>query len=343
MNTFYGAPYYALGGSMSSDYDVRSSLQGYRAAFHVVGMILAIVGIQILLFPSTAEFPRGQLNPAAYPKIGIAVAVITLVIAIIAYFMIPKDYGDSTEGKAPRLWTQIKGALKNKSFRAILIVIFLIETTFQITIAIGTHVNTFTYHLNGPQMGILGLALLGMSVLSQPLWVFLSKRFEKRTVLVMGMVVGLIGFVGMPWAHVWFGWLPLDAPSSLWTLAAFSMLAGIGNGAFMSIPFSMVADSADSGQLATDRRQEGLYFGLYTFSYKLGIAFSVFLGGVLLDVIGFNGALTEQTAATSFQLAMVPSWLLVAISPFIVWAALRYRIDRATQSDVLAQIRAKKS
>ncbi|MBN9151825.1 MAG: MFS transporter [Cryobacterium sp.] len=343
MNTFYGAPYYALGGSMSSDYDVRSSLQGYRAAFHVVGMILAIVGIQILLFPSTAEFPRGQLNPAAYPKIGIAVAVITLIIAIIAYFMIPKDFGDSTEGKAPRLWTQIKGALKNKSFRAILIVIFLIETTFQITIAIGTHVNTFTYHLNGPQMGILGLALLGMSVLSQPLWVFLSKRFEKRTVLVMGMVVGLIGFVGMPWTHVWFGWLPLDAPSSLWTLAAFSMLAGIGNGAFMSIPFSMVADSADSGQLATDRRQEGLYFGLYTFSYKLGIAFSVFLGGVLLDVIGFNGALTEQTAATSFQLAMVPSWLLVAISPFIVWAALRYRIDRATQSDVLAQIRAKKS
>lgn len=44
MNTIYGAPYYALGGSLSRDYDVRSALQGWRAAFHMIGMILALVG-----------------------------------------------------------------------------------------------------------------------------------------------------------------------------------------------------------------------------------------------------------------------------------------------------------
>ena len=340
MNTFYGAPYYALGGSISRDYDVRSSLQGWRAAFHVIGMILALVGTQILFFRSTPEFPRGQLNPAAYPKIGLAVAIITVLIAVIAYLMIPKDHGNGAPKQTTNAWVMVKTALKNKSFRAILLVIFVIEVSFQIMVSLGTHVNTFTYHLTGPQMGILGLSLLGMSVVSQPFWVFMCRKFEKRTALIIGMVIGLIGFIGMPWAHVGFDWLPLDAPSTLLTLSLFSMVAGIGNGAFMSIPFSMVADSADQGQLDTDHQQEGLYFGLYTFAYKLGISVSVFIGGILLDLIGFDSEAKEQTAETAYQLAIAPTWLLMIATPIILWAIMGYRIDRRKHAETLSALEA---
>ncbi len=342
MNTFYGAPYYALGGTISKDYDVRSSLQGWRAAFHVIGMILALVGTQILFFRSTPDFPRGQLNPAAYPKIGLAVAVITVLIAVMAYMMIPKDHGNGSAQKAPGALKMVKSALANKSFRAILLVIFVIEASFQIMVSLGTHVNTFTYHLTGPQMGILGLSLLGMSVVSQPFWVFMCRKFEKRTALIVGMVFGLIGFVGMPWAHVGFGWLPIDAPSTLLTLSLFSMVAGIGNGAFMSIPFSMVADSADEGQLDTDHQQEGLYFGLYTFAYKLGISVSVFIGGILLDMIGFVSDAKEQTAETAYQLAIAPTWLLMIATPVILWAVMGYRIDRSKHAQTLSRLETKR-
>ena len=338
MNTFYGAPYYALGGSISRDYNTRASLQGWRAAFHVIGMILALVGTQILFFRSTPEFPRGQLNPAAYPKIGIAVALVTVVIAVLAYFMIPKDHGDSAAKDTLGVWEQVKTALSNKSFFAIVLVIFIIEVSFQVTVSIGTHVNTFTYLLTGPQMGILGLSLLGMSVLSQPLWVMLCRKFEKRTVLIIGMIFGLIGFTGMPWTHVWWEIFPIGAPSTLMTLAIFSAIAGIGNGAFMSIPFAMVADAADEGQLTTDQRQEGLYFGLYTFAYKLGISISVLIGGILLDVIGFDSKATTQTPDTAWQLAMAPSWLLVIATPLILWAVSRYRISRKSHEETLATL-----
>jgi Na+/melibiose symporter-like transporter len=341
MNTFYGAPYYALGGSISRDYDVRSSLQGWRAAFHVIGMILALVGTQILFFRGTPEFPRGQLNPAAYPKIGLAVAIVTTVIAVIAYLLIPKDHGNGAPKPTANAWKMVKAALANKSFRAILLVIFVIEASFQIMVSLGTHVNTFTYHLTGPQMGILGLSLLGMSVISQPFWVFMCRKFEKRTALILGMILGLIGFIGMPWAHVGFGWLPIDAPNTLLTLSLFSMVAGIGNGAFMSIPFSMVADSADQGQLDTDHQQEGLYFGLYTFAYKLGISVSVFIGGILLDMIGFVSEAKEQTSETAYQLAITPTWLLMIATPVILWAIIGYRIDRSKHAETLSKLEAK--
>lgn len=341
MNTFYGAPYYALGGSISRGYDVRSSLQGWRAAFHVIGMILALVGTQILFFRSTPDFPRGQLNPAAYPKIGMAVAVITVLIAVVAYLMIPKDHGNGASKPTPNAWKMLGAALTNKSFRAILVVIFVIEASFQIMVSLGTHVNTFTYHLTGPQMGILGLSLLGMSVVSQPFWVFMCRKFEKRTALIAGMILGLIGFIGMPWAHVGLGWLPIDAPSTLLTLSLFSMVAGIGNGAFMSIPFSMVADTADQGQLDTDHQQEGLYFGLYTFAYKLGISVSVFIGGILLDMIGFDTQAKEQSSETAYQLAIAPTWLLMIATPIILWAIMGYRIDRKKHAQTLSRLDAK--
>ncbi len=341
MNTFYGAPYYALGGAISRDYDTRSSLQGWRAAFHVLGMILALVGTQMIFFRSTPEYPRGQLNPAAWPQMGIAVALITAVVALLAYAMIPRDFGKDTAESGPGIWQQVKDALANPSFRAIVLVIFLIEVVFQMTVSIGTHVNTYTYHLTGPQMGILGLSLLGMSVISQPFWVWLAKLVEKRTALIVGMVFGLIGFVGMPWAHVGLGWLPIDAPTTVLTLSLFSMVAGIGNGAFMSIPFSMVADSADHGELKTDRQQEGLYFGLYTFAYKFGISISVLLGGILLSLIGFDSHASEQSADTAYWLAIAPTYLLMGATPLILWAVLRYRIDRQSHAETIAALNAR--
>ena len=42
--TVYVAPYNALGGELSTDYDERSSIQSYRALFYLTGMILALVG-----------------------------------------------------------------------------------------------------------------------------------------------------------------------------------------------------------------------------------------------------------------------------------------------------------
>ncbi len=343
MNTFYGAPYYALGGAMTNNQNDRAGLQGYRATFHLVGMLFALVGTQIFIFRSTEAFPRGQLDPANYPKVGIAVAVVTIIFALLAYVMIPKDRLENPKRTGIPLWTLVRNSLKNKSFRTIVLVIFLIEISFQAIISIGPHVNTFTYQLTGPQMGILGLSLLGMSILSQPMWVFLCRKYEKRSVLIAGSLIGIFGFVGMPWAHVGLGIFPIGADSTVMTLAIFSAIAGIGNGAFMSIPFAMVADSTDLGELDSHERQEGLYFGLYTFAYKAGIAVSVLIAGVLLKVIGFDSSLEEQTAETAYQLAMAPPWLLLFIAPIIIWVILSYKIDRKTHASVLAELETRKS
>jgi Na+/melibiose symporter-like transporter len=338
MLTFYGAPYFAIGGTLSNNYDERSSIQSYRATFHIIGMIIAVAGMTVIFFRTTAEYPKGQLNPEAYPAMGYTIAIITLVIAFISVVIIPKDRKQPSKQELEqktKVWSLAYNSLKNSNFRAIILMIFLLEIAFQVSISIGFHVSTYTYNLTGPQIGLIGLTVLVFSILSQPFWVHLSRRLEKKTALIMGMFFGIGGFAGMPLAFVGLEWLPLNHPQTVMFMVAFSVISGIGNGAFMSLPFSMVADTVDQSEIKSGQRQEGLYFGMYNFAYKAGISISVLIGGILLEVIGFDSALTEQTATTAYNLAMVPTWLLLALSPIIYWAASKYQLDRKSHNAIL--------
>jgi Na+/melibiose symporter-like transporter len=342
MLTFYGAPYFAIGGTITKNYDERSSVQSYRATFHLIGIMIAIAGMTIIFFKSTTEYPKGQLNPDAYPAVGYTVALITVVIALIAAAIIPKDRSQPKIEELEhntKAWQMAFDSLKNPNFRAIILMIFLLEIAFQVSISIGFHVNTYTYNLTGPEIGIVGVTVLVFSILSQPLWVHLSRRFEKKTALIMGMFFGIAGFAGLPLMFVGLEWLPLNHTMTVPLMMGFSAISGIGNGAFMSLPFSMVADTVDQSEIKTARRQEGLYFGMYNFAYKAGISISVLIGGILLEMIGFDSTLTEQSVTTSYNLAMVPMWMLIALSPAIYWVASKYQLDRTQHDEILATLK----
>ena len=106
----------------------------------------------------------------------------------------------------------------------------------------------------------------------------------------------------------------------------------------MSIPYSMVADAVDAAEVRTGNRNEGLYFGLYTFAYKLGTSVSLVASGFVLHIVGFDPDLLTQTQSTQFNLAMVPVYLLLAISPIALLCLGRYRIDRIRHADIRAEL-----
>ena len=340
-------PYLALGAELSSDYDQRSSIQGVRAAFYLAGMILAIAGATLVFFRSTPAFPRGQSNPAAYPRLGVAFSVLALLATAVC-FLATRRYiaalprrteAMRRERLSPaHLYRNFAGALRNRDLRLLVLMIFVLEAGFQFGINIGIHVNTYTYGLPGPMIGLLALTVLGTSVLSQPFWIAFTKRFEKRTALVAGLAIGFVGFIGAPWTHVWWKLFSIDSPRLPWTLGAFMVLAGLGNGAFMSVPNSMIADAADLEELRTGKRDEGLYFGTYTLAYKAGTSISWMLSGAALGWIGFRPGSPAQSEATKFLLAMVPTYLLLATAPFALFFVLRYGITRERWRQVRAAL-----
>jgi glycoside/pentoside/hexuronide:cation symporter, GPH family len=333
----YYIPYLALGGELSRDYDQRSSIQGVRAVFYLAGMITALVGGPVIFFRSTPSYPKGQLNPAAYPRMAAAFAVLAAATALISFFatrryiaILPQRTAEmrARKASAAHVMRDFFEALKNRELLMLVLMIFVLEAGFQFGINIGFHVNTYTYGLSGPMIGLLGLIVLGTSVISQPFWVWFTKRFEKKTALVAGILIGFVGFIGAPWTHVWWKLFPIQAPTLPLTLGLFMVAAGLGNGAFMSIPNSMIADAADVEELRTGKRDEGLYFGTYTLAYKAGTAVSWALAGIALSWIGFTQGSTVQSEDVRFRLAMTPSYLLLATAPFALFFILRYGITR---------------
>lgn len=325
-------PHTTLGGEIADDYDGRMVAQAYRGAFQLIGMIVALVGSNVFFFRPTAEYPQGQLNPHVYAPMGLVCAALVLVATLWTVFgtrgFIPKLQGEDRGHDSLR--TQAGAFLRDTDLRALLLMILAIELPFQLVITLGGHLNTYTYGMSGPQMGMLSLAVLLSAALSQPLWIRVSRRYDKKPALIASAILAMLGFVGGPLTHVAWGWFPLTPTSAaVWTLLPFQIIAGIGVGAFSSLPYAMVNDCAQARERQTGRSISGSYTGLYIFAYKLGSGLSIAASGWLLRAIGFDAALPAQSEHTRYWLAVAPALLLIAGMPVVIWALRGYRLSRA--------------
>lgn len=325
-------PHTALGGEITDDYDGRMVAHGYRAAFQIVGMILALVGSTVFFFRPTADYPQGQLNPEVYAPMGLACAAIVLAATVSTlagtWAFIPKLQAENRSHGSLR--AQAAGLLRDADLRALLLMILAIELPFQLAITLGGHINTYTYGMSGPQMGMLSLAILLSAALSQPLWIRLSGRYDKKPALIGGAVVAILGFTGGPLTHVALGWFALTpADHALLTLLPFQILAGIGVGAFSSLPYAMVNDCAQARERIDGLSVSGGYTGMYIFAYKLGSGLSIAASGWLLRLVGFDQALPAQSEHTRYWLAVAPALLLLAGAPLVFWALRGYRLSRS--------------
>ena len=343
---FY-VPYLALGAELSDDYDQRSLLQAIRSAFYVVGMLVALVAAPILFFRQAPGFPKGQMNPAAYPAMGLVFALLTGGCALASVgatrsripFLGGRAGGPGSPKLSPASFVHsVRNALANRHLALLAAMILVVEAGVQVGINVGYHVNTYTYGLTGPRIGLAGLVVLGFSVLSQPLWVWGARRFEKRALLAGGVVMAACGFIGAPWALVWWRLVPAGGESFFAVLLAFMAVAGAGNGAFLSIPASMLADAVDEHELRTGRREEGLFFGVYMLAYKVGTAVAWALAGLLLARIGFVPGAAAQTPPVCFRLAMWPTVLMAATLPPTFFLISRYGLTRRKWAEVQAAL-----
>lgn len=324
-------PHIAMGGDLAAGYDARTVTQSYRGAFQVVGMMLALIGSSAWFFRPTAAFPQGQLNPAVYAPMGWACAVLVLGVTLVTVASTWRFIPRMRAGRnVPEMdWRTVWSVLRDHNLRALVLMIFVTELAAQLTVALGFHVNTFTYGLSGPQMAILAAALLVSAIIAQPLWVKVSRRFDKKIALYAAIALAFVGMVGAPLTHVAWHWFPLTPSSHLVaTLLPFQILAGLGNGAFWSLPYAMVTDCAQVHERRTGSNLAGSYTGLYIFAYKLGGSLSIAASGALLGWIGYQSTSDVQTASTRYELAVYPALLMLVLLPVMLWFLHRYRLNR---------------
>ena len=125
------------------------------------------------------------------------------------------------------------------------------------------------------------------------------------------------------------------------TFAFITMvIAGTGFATHYVMPHSILPDVVEYDYSENGVRREGVYYGLWTFSSKLGQAFAIALNGWILAAFGYD-ANVEQTASARFGIRLLigPIPALFFVAGVLVLS--KYPINHEFYERIVEKIRAR--
>jgi GPH family glycoside/pentoside/hexuronide:cation symporter len=346
-STIYVTPYTALGAELSNDYNERTSIQGFKTIFFLLGLAFVSVFGMFVFFRPTPQFPSGQLNPSSYSSMGIFSSILIVIFAFVCFYSTKKyipilnKYTNkgTSDGKLKTLLSAFKEILLNKNFRYVALAYMFTNIASALVANTGLHVFTYTFSLSNQQIALIIGIQLFVSILSQPIWALAAKKLDKKPSMIWGIIISIISSL----LFLILVFMKNHIMGNAFYFIPFSILAGFGTGALFTLPFSMVADVIDLDELNTGKRTEGSYYGCLTLFYKLSQSITLLLIGFVLDLVKFNAKLPIQNESTVIVLGLMLS-IGSGISFIAALVSISgYTLNRSTIENIQKKIAEKSS
>jgi Na+/melibiose symporter-like transporter len=302
--------YQAYGAEISDDPVERTRVVSFREGFGLIGVFLAAALPQIL---SSQYGPR-----EGYAIFALIFIPFILVMVTLTVWLSP----------APqiRIATVSKGAfsnmllpLKNLRFKSLLLVFVFngIAASIPATLVLFFIEDV----IKAPaQAAVFLIAYFAAGAAGMPLWVWLSARIGKGRAWLVGMLVSIVAFV----------WAFMLGAGDVVAFGIICVLSGLGLGADLALPPSILADVIDDDERAGHGRNEGAYFGLWNLVTKMNLALAAGIALPALAMLGYvpQGANSGQSLTYLAAIYALLPCMLKAIaaaallySPFVRSAA----------------------
>lgn len=337
-NTCFGTPYSALAIDIAPDYNEQSKVQSFKTVFNIIGMILP--NILMYFFMSSISLSiQTQYTQEGYIKIACINSSLLIILGLITIFAtlhyvrknniysmdIPKE-----KFNFGKLMTGYFDVLKKKNFRTVILGYSFATISSAFLTSVGMHLFTYCYHFSSTQISIVLISLFGGAIASQPLWVYLSKRIEKKRALIISLSTIVIGvFLTV----ITFLFRDFVSSQIMFYIAIPCLIfCGIGAGAMYSLPFSMYADAVTLEIFKTGQNNAGSYTGYFTFSYNLANSIALLIIGFLLDIIKFDSTQPVQAMSVQNGLGLIVFFGCTIFLSLAIMVFSKFSIKR---SDVL--------
>ena len=337
-NTCFATPYVALGIDIAPGYNEQSILQAYKTVSFIIGMILPSV-LMILFFPNK-DNSLAQLNNVGYIKMSYVTSAIALVcgfICILGTFKkvnsMPKYNARKKEKNAFfKIFYNFFKNLKKKNYGSIIISYSIALISAAFLTSVGMHLFTYCFHFNSVQIPILMTSIFLGAIISQPVWIYLSKKIDKKPTLNYSFFAILIGIFLTFWIFLFRQ--DIGSEICFFILLICLFICGFGTGALYTLPISMLADNVTIDKLRTGEDKSGVYSGYMTLAYNISNSIALLVIGVLLDLIKFDSSLPVQPLK-------VQNWLGIIVfggcAISIVLAIIILSNYKLKRSDILKQ------
>jgi GPH family glycoside/pentoside/hexuronide:cation symporter len=319
--------YNALTPELTSDYDERSSLNGFRMVFSISGTLGAIILATMLGW--YIEDSR-----TLFSILGIGLGFISMIPPLIVFRITSERPSHELPDPLP-LKTAMKQTLTNKPFRMVMGLYLLSWTTASILAAVLVYYANY-YLLVPDQANYFVLVAQGAAILFIPLCVWVSKALDKRRAFILG---------SLSWIAVLLGiyFLPPDQLVGAYILAG---LSGSGIATAYVLPWAMVPDIVEYDQLKSGQRREGSYYAFASFFQKLATGAALWGMGMALAYTGYitpdsSGPLPVQPPAAVNAIRIfvgpIPAVLLIGATLFAYFYPITRESHQATLESIALQ------
>ncbi len=338
-NTFWSTPFSALALDIAPDYNEQSKIQSYKTFFNVIGMIAPSL-LMFWLMPSlTLGKDAADASQGGFVTIALLNGALVIFFGLIAVFGNLKrvrtsvKYGQSPKKDKHAIKNLIVGYIdifKKNSFACLILGYSVAQIASSFLTSVGMHLFTYCYHFSTAKISVLLIALFGGAILSQPIWVGLAKRIDKKGALISALSLLLLG-IGLTLISFLFRqYIPIES-LFIFVLCCI-VVCGFGLGAMYSLPISMYADVVTLEQYNSGVNKSGAYLGYYSFTYNLSNSISMLFIGILLDAIKFDPSEPIQAISVQNGLGTIVFCGCAIALAFAILLFSKYKVKR---SDVL--------
>jgi GPH family glycoside/pentoside/hexuronide:cation symporter len=312
----FSVPYLALASEVSDDAHERSRLLASRIIGAIVGVIAGIGLAQ----PVIVALGGGA---DAWRTAGFLLAGLCLVTMLVtALTMHGRAERTATAPETEGLFVHIGHALRQRPFMWLTLTYLLQCTAQGCSFTVVSFV--FLYCVGNVNLILPFVLMMSVaSLVSQPAWLALARRFGSVTCFV----VANIGYIAISISAFWITpgrdvLVTLPVVGALSTEQAIVLVRALPlaffNSGFLLFILSMFTDVVNRVKDRTGSVNEGVFSGIFTATEKLSFAIAPMIGGIVLSASGFvastGGAHAQGSRALTGILAMyalIPAAIMV--------------------------------
>ena len=341
-NTMFATPLVGLGYEMTSDYNERTRLMAFSQTVGQIAWMIVPWFWVLIADPDLFETQAiGVRQLSVY--VGIACIILGVLPAIFCKGIDASHMENRKEISFKTMFSNLLDLLKgiaqvfkNKPFVKLCGATFLVFNGFQMVASFSFFIIVY-YMFNGNYaeagnwpawFSTITAVVTAFAVI--PIITFIASKKGKRNAFIISTVISIIGYI--------LKWWGFD-PGNPWLMFMPIPFMAFGLGGLFTLMMSMTADVCDLDELNNGMpRKEGTFGALYWWMVKIGQSLALFLGGLVLKIVGFDGSLANQTVETMTSLriadVVIPSFT-AALAILIMW---KYSLNEKRAREIKVEL-----
>lgn len=320
--SLFQVPYVALPAELTSSYDERTRLLGWR---------VVVLTAAILLFGAGGPALRnaGDDPVMGYLLMGIAsglVIGIGMLIASRTADVAARGTATATAAAVSSTWRDqymsgFRALGRSQPFRALLGTFVLQALATGTMLAGAQYVATWVLR-SEDAVTFVFVALVGPALLATPGWTVIARRVGKERAFAMASIL----FTAAAASLIFAVWTP-----GAWIYASVAV-AGIAYAGLQSLPMAMLPDVISHDERTSGPGQAGTFTGIWTAGETVGFALGATAVSLTLAMTGYvstvAGATVEQPAAAVTGIVLSFSILPAVLMAASLLTLRHYRLRR---------------